>query len=70
MSVAICNDGRAIPAEQLGRLFEPFSSSTGGSGLGLWVTYQIVDQLHGSIRVRSDPSETEFSVELPLRAAA
>ena len=70
MSVAICNDGRAIPAEQLGHLFEPFSSSTGGSGLGLWVTYQIVDQLHGSIRVRSEPSETEFSVELPLRAAA
>lgn len=69
MSVEICNDGQPIPAERLSHLFEPFSSSTdSGSGLGLWVTYQIVEQLRGTIRVRTGPPETEFAVALPLGA--
>ena len=70
LSVEICNNGRPIPAERLQHLFEPFSSSTdSGSGLGLWVTYQIVEQLRGTIRVRTGLSETEFAVALPLGAA-
>lgn len=69
MSLEIRNDGAAIPAERLRHLFEPFSSSTdSGSGLGLWVTYQIVEQLRGTIRVRTGP-ETEFAVALPLGAS-
>jgi len=71
MSFEVRNDGRAIPAELMEHLFEPFSSgSEGGSGLGLWVTYQIVEQLRGTIRVKSGPPETEFAVALPLGAAA
>ena len=71
MSLEIRNDGRSIPQEQMEHLFEPFSSAGGrGSGLGLWVTYQIVEQLSGTIRVRSDAPETEFTVALPLREAA
>jgi signal transduction histidine kinase len=71
MSFEVRNDGRAIPAEQMEHLFEPFASgSEGGSGLGLWVTYQIVEQLRGTIRVKSGPPETEFAVVLPLGAAA
>jgi signal transduction histidine kinase len=71
MSFQVRNDGRSIPAELMEHLFEPFSSgSEGGSGLGLWVTYQIVEQLRGTIRVKSGPPETEFAVVLPLGAAA
>jgi signal transduction histidine kinase len=71
MSFQVRNDGRSIPAELMDHLFEPFSSgSEGGSGLGLWVTYQIVEQLRGTIRVKSGPPETEFAVALPLGAAA
>jgi signal transduction histidine kinase len=71
MSFEVRNDGRLIPAELMEHLFEPFSHGTeGGSGLGLWVTYQIVEQLRGTIRVRSEPPETEFAVALPLGAAA
>jgi signal transduction histidine kinase len=71
MSFEVRNDGRSIPAEQMERLFEPFSSgSEGGNGLGLWVTYQIVEQLRGTIHVRSGLPETEFAVALPLGAAA
>jgi two-component system, NtrC family, sensor kinase len=71
MSFEVRNDGRLIPADLMEHLFEPFSSGTeGGSGLGLWVTYQIVEQLRGTIRVRSEPPETEFAVALPIGAAA
>ena len=70
MSVEVRNDGRSIPDELMEHLFEPFSTgSEGGSGLGLWVTYQIVEQLRGTIRVRSGLPETEFAVALPLGAA-
>lgn len=71
MSVEVRNDGRPIPAEVLEHLFEPFSKGEGGgSGLGLWATYQIVEQLRGTIRVRSGPPETEFAVALPIGGAA
>jgi len=70
MSFEVRNDGHPIPAEQMEHLFEPFSKGTdGGSGLGLWVTYQIVEQLRGTIRVRNGPPDTEFAVALPLEPA-
>jgi nitrogen-specific signal transduction histidine kinase len=48
-------------------LFEPFTSlREGGSGLGLWVIYQIVQQLEGLITVQSEPDQTRFTVQLPL----
>jgi signal transduction histidine kinase len=65
------NDGRAIPPELADRLFEPFASGdTRGSGLGLWVTYQIVQQLGGRISVTSAAPETAFTVALPYSAPA
>ncbi len=71
LSLRVRNDGRTIPAEQLDHMFEPFASASGnGSGLGLWVTYQIVEQLRGTIQVRPGPPETEFCVALPVGAAA
>ncbi|ROR31979.1 sensor histidine kinase [Inmirania thermothiophila] len=63
----VCNDGPPIPAEALPRLFEPFATTkAGGRGLGLWVTYQIVDGLGGEIQVTSEAGDTRFRVTLPL----
>lgn len=71
MSLEIRNNGRSIAADQLEHLFEPFvAGEGGGTGLGLWVTYQIVEQLRGTIRVKSSPPETEFAVALPLGVVA
>ncbi len=65
------NDGEPIPPELAEHLFEPFASGDDrGSGLGLWVTYQIVQQLGGRIDVRSAAPETAFSVSLPYEAHA
>ncbi|WP_136415988.1 ATP-binding protein [Herbaspirillum sp. ST 5-3] len=61
------NDGKHITSEQLDTLFEPFiTGSESGHGLGLWMTYQIVNQLKGEITVESQPGETRFVVTLPI----
>jgi signal transduction histidine kinase len=61
----ITNDGRHIPADKIEHLFEPFSPlSETGHGLGLWVCYQIVQQLGGDIQVHSEPGSTVFTVVL------
>jgi len=68
LHIEVANDGEHIPSEKLHYLFEPFSLlSRDGHGLGLWVTYQIVQQLGGEIRVTSEPQETTFTVILPLK---
>lgn len=59
--------GPAMAPELLEHLFEPFYRRAGeGSGLGLWVSYQIVQQLGGSIEATSAPDDTRFRVHLPI----
>jgi len=66
--IDVSNNGSYIPKEKIPFLFEPFTSlNESGSGLGLWVIYQIVQQLGGSIAVQSEPDKTQFTVQLPLR---
>jgi two-component system NtrC family sensor kinase len=61
------NGGRHIAAEQMSYLFEPFTTAReGGCGLGLWVIYQITQQLNGNIAVESEPGDTRFKVTLPI----
>jgi signal transduction histidine kinase len=70
LTVAVFNDGQHIPQEQLAYLFEPFASSNEkGHGLGLWIVYQIVQQLGGDISVDSEPGNTTFSIEIPYGPA-
>lgn len=67
LRIEVGNDGAHIPEDKLRYLFEPFSVlSRDGNGLGLWVIYQIVQQLRGTIDVRSQPGATTFHVTLPL----
>lgn len=68
LCIAVSNNGKMLNPEQISHLFEPFSSlSEGGHGLGLWVTYQIVNQLGGAITVTRKPDEhMNFTVNIPL----
>ena len=67
LSIEVRNDGILLGDEQLEHLFEPFASTrSGGHGLGLWVTYQIVTQLDGRIAARNVDGQVEFVVTLPL----
>ena len=67
LHLSVCNDGQHIPDEQLAYLFEPFASGREkGHGLGLWIVYQIVQQLNGGLTVESAPGGcTTFSIEIP-----
>jgi two-component system NtrC family sensor kinase len=66
-NLAVSNDGQEIAPELLPHLFEPFySERDGGTGLGLWVTYQTVTQLGGEISVESHDRHTRFEITLPL----
>lgn len=67
LTLIVANEGDPIPEERLRFLFEPFASDReGGSGLGLWVSYQIVRQLNGTIDVSSHGGVTRFTVKLPV----
>lgn len=71
LRLRVRNSGAHIPADKLQYLFEPFAlAGSQGSGLGLWVVYQIVQQLGGALEVASDPGRTEFAIDLPVPAAA
>jgi PAS domain S-box-containing protein len=69
--ITVADTGKGIGSLQLTRIFEPFFTTKGelGTGLGLWVTKQIVEQHGGSIQVRSNinpgSSGTTFSILLP-----
>jgi signal transduction histidine kinase len=67
LHLAIANNGPPLSPEQQERLFEPFVSfREGGHGLGLWVTYQLVEQMRGKIAVECREEQVLFSVHLPL----
>jgi signal transduction histidine kinase len=76
--IAICDSGIGIPPEQLRLIFEPFYTTKkpddqghGGSGLGLSVCRQIIEQHQGRIRVESVVGKgSKFTVKLPLEAPA
>jgi two-component system, NtrC family, sensor kinase len=68
--VEIIDNGCGIAVDDIKKIFEPFySTKTKGTGLGLAVSYGIVNNHQGDIRVFSVPGEiTRFTVELPIRA--
>jgi PAS domain S-box-containing protein len=73
--VTIADTGHGMPEQVRRRLFEPFFTTKGdnGTGLGLWVSREIVAKHHARIRVKSrqgDRSGTVFSIWFPLDAAS
>ncbi|MBI4984767.1 MAG: HAMP domain-containing histidine kinase [Rhodocyclales bacterium] len=67
LALQVTNDGELPSAEVLAHIFEPFvSGRDGGHGLGLWVTYQTVQQLGGHIAVDHAEGRVLFRIHLPL----
>ena len=66
--VMITDTGCGIPEEHMPRIFEPFfSTKPKGTGLGLAVSYGIVQNHGGNIQVASQPGQgTCFTIELPV----
>ncbi len=69
ISITVKDTGVGIPKENLEKIFEPFFSTKEpgeGTGLGLFVTKQIIENLGGSLDVVSRIGHgTRFTVQLP-----
>jgi two-component system NtrC family sensor kinase len=66
--IRISDSGGGVPEEQLGKLFDPFftTKGTGGTGLGLSVSYGIIQAHGGTITVESTLEVgTTFIISLP-----
>jgi two-component system, NtrC family, sensor kinase len=75
LSVVISDTGSGIAQEHIQRIYDPFfttksapdNSQRRGTGLGLSVTYGIIQEHAGKIRVESTPDHgTTFYLEFPL----
>ncbi len=70
--IDICDQGPGMDPDVQQRLFEPFyTTKTSGTGLGLPMTQEIIEQHDGHLRVQSTPGQgSTFTIELPLDTAS
>lgn len=70
--VRVQDNGCGISEEEQLRVFDPFFTTKGvgeGTGLGLWISYDIVREHQGDITLESSPGKgATFAVTLPLQA--
>jgi signal transduction histidine kinase len=67
----VADEGIGIPDEIRDKIFDLyFTTKIGGSGIGLAMTYRILQLHHGSVEVQSRQGRgTEFRLRIPLAAA-
>jgi len=68
--VGIADNGPGIPEESQRKVFDPFfttKQSGKGTGLGLWISYNIIEKMGGVITLDSKPGAgTTFTVKIPI----
>jgi len=68
--LTVSDDGKGISSDDLEKIFEPFYTKKvmgrSGTGLGLAVVWNIVQDLKGYIRVVSDDTGTSFEIYFPM----
>ncbi|WP_348266581.1 ATP-binding protein [Edaphobacter paludis] len=59
IAITVADNGTGMDSATLNRLFEPFFSTKGitGTGLGLWISHEIVAKHRGTLHVRSRATE-------------
>ena len=72
VALTVADSGPGMSSHTLSRIFEPFftTKDTSGTGLGLWISREIVDRHRGVLKVRSSQSAprcgTVFALFLPF----
>lgn len=65
---SISDNGYGIPEQNIDHIFEPFftTKKSKGTGLGLWVSYNIIQSFSGKIHVTStEGTGTTFTISIP-----
>lgn len=60
LTIEVADSGCGIGAADIGRIFDPFFTTKPvgeGTGLGLWLTYEIIKNYNGEIAVESEPGK-------------
>lgn len=69
MTLSVADQGKGISTEDLEKIFEPFYSKKvmgrSGTGLGLTVVWNVVQDHRGHIDVATSPGGTTFTISLP-----
>jgi len=60
IAITVADNGTGMDIATLGHIFEPFFSTKGitGTGLGLWISHEIIAKHHGNLHVRSRAATT------------
>ena len=68
VEIKVTDTGRGMSKEEMDHLFEPFySTKKEGTGLGLWVSYQIIENHGGEIAIKSKVGQgTSVIITLPI----
>ncbi len=72
IKVMIRDNGTGIPDDMKNQIFDPFFTTKEigkGTGLGLEVVKNIINKHNGTIKVESQPGQTQFEVCLPLETS-
>jgi PAS domain S-box-containing protein len=68
--ITVADNGPGIPKDIMARIFEPFFTTKKvgkGTGLGLTISYSIIEAHHGKMLVDSEPGKgAKFTLQLPL----
>jgi signal transduction histidine kinase len=70
MKICFSDTGCGIPKENIPKVFEPFFTTKAGNkgtGLGLWICSEIVNQHNGNISLENRSQGTGFIINLPLK---
>ena len=66
VTISFGDTGGGMTREQRERMFEPFNSASGGTGLGMAIVWQLVRDHNGKIEVQTEPAKgTRISIRLP-----
>ncbi len=74
VNIEVIDSGCGIMAEDIGRIFDPFFTTKPvgeGTGLGLWLTYEIIRNYNGDISVESEVGKgSRFILKFPVERLA